>query len=110
MPSDTEIYESLDSALWALGEATRNLVISSIESRGALFRPHAVDMKSVDQILMELFGVGSNAIIDLAQHRLHSKLAIGFDESRISSPVEKIQLWLRVNKSEQTSPSRHGSF
>jgi hypothetical protein len=95
--SEADIYESLDSALWALGSQTRNLVISTIESNGILFRPHAVDVKSVDKILIELFGIGSNAIIDLACHRLHSKLLIGFDESRISDPVEKIKVWLEVN-------------
>lgn len=103
LPSDADIYESLDSALWALGEPTRNLVILSIESRGVLFRPNAVDMKSVDQILMDLFGVGSNAIIDFARGRLHSKLVIGFDESRVSNPVEKIQLWLKVNNNGEQS-------
>ncbi|MGI0037476.1 MAG: hypothetical protein ACRD99_03880 [Nitrososphaera sp.] len=97
MPSDTDIYESLGSALLALGAPTRDLVISALESKGILFRPQAVDIKSVDQILIELFGVGSNAIIDLACHRLDSRLLIGFDESQISDPVEKIRIWLEVN-------------
>ena len=99
--SEADIYESLDSALWALGSQTHDLVISMIESKGTLFRPHAVDIKSVDKILIELFGIGSSAIIDLARHRLHSKLLIGFDESRISDPVEKIKIWLEVNSSRR---------
>lgn len=101
MPSDTDVYESLDSALWALGPPTRDLIISAIESRGVLFRPQAVDIKSVDRILIELFGIGSNAIIDLARHRLNSRLVIGFDESRVSDPVEKIRIWLEVNSNRE---------
>jgi hypothetical protein len=98
LPSDADIYESLDSALWALGSQTRDLVVFTIESRGIQFRPHSVDVKSVDKILIELFGIGSSAITDLACNRLHSKLLIGFDESRISDPVEKIKIWLEVNR------------
>jgi hypothetical protein len=97
LPSDADIYESLDSALWDLGAPTRDLVISAIESNGVLFRLQAVDIKSVDRVLIELLGVGSNAIIDAAFHRLNSRLVIGFDESRVSDPVEKIRIWLEVN-------------
>lgn len=101
MPSDADIYESLDSALSALGAPTRDLVISAIESKGVLFRPQAVDVKSVDRVLIELFGVGSNAIIEAACHRLNSRLVIGFDESRVSDPVEKIRIWLEVNSNRE---------
>ena len=95
------MYESLDSALWALGVPTRNLVISTIESRGLVFRPQAVDFKAADQVLIELFGIGSNVIIDLAWHRLDSKMLVGFDESRISDPVEKISKWLAFNGNQE---------
>ena len=101
MHSDSDLYESLDSALWALGVPTRNLVISTIESRGLVFRPQAVDFKAVDQVLIELFGIGSNVIIDLAWHRLDSKMLVGFDESRISDPVEKISKWLAFNGNQE---------
>ena len=99
--SEADIYESLDSALWALGSQTHDLVISMMESNEIVFRPHAVDIKSVDKVLIELFGVGSTAIINLACHRLHSKLLIGFDESRVSDPVEKIKIWLEVNSNRR---------
>lgn len=103
MLSDGDLYESLDSALWELGLPTRNLVISTIESRGASFRPQAVDIAAIDKVLIELFGIGSAAIIGLAYERLNSRLRIGFDESRVSDPVEKIRKWLDVNgNGEQT--------
>ena len=95
--SDKDIYESLDSALWALGSHVHDLVISTIESRGIQFRPDAIDQKLVDKVLVEFFGIGSAAIIDLARSRLYSKLSVGFDESLISDPVEKIKMWIEVN-------------
>ena len=103
LPSDSDLYESLDSALSSLGIPTRNLVLCILESRGISFRPHSVDLKAVDHVLIELFGIGSGAIIDLAYQRMGSKLLIGFDDSQISDPVEKIRKWLEVNSNrEQT--------
>jgi hypothetical protein len=101
MPSDSDLYESLDSALASLGFPTRNLVLSVIESRHISFRPDSVDLKSVDRVLIELFGIGSRAIIDLARRRLDSKMLIGFDESRVADPVEKIRMWLEINRSRE---------
>ncbi len=97
MLSYNDLYESLDSALWSLGATTHDLVVSTMESRGVLFRPSQVDTKAVDRILIELFGVGSFSIIVLANQRLRSKMLIGFDDSRINDPVEKIQRWLKVS-------------
>ena len=67
------------------------------------FRPQAVDVKSVDRILIELFGFGSDAIIDLAWSRLNSRLVMGFDESKVTDPVEKIRIWLEVNSNREES-------
>jgi hypothetical protein len=101
LPSERDLYESLDSALWTLGVPTRNLVISTIESRGLTFRPHEVDFKAVDRVLLELFGIGSSAIMNLAWRRLDSKMLMGFDESRVSDPVEKIKRWLAFSGNQE---------
>ena len=97
MPYDRELYESLDSAISSLGIPTRNLVLSKMESQGVAFRPQDVDLDGVDCILIELFGVGSVAIMDLARRNLGSRLIIGFDDSRMQNPVDKIKMWLEVH-------------
>ena len=68
-----------------------------------LFRPQAVDIGSVDKVLIELFGIGSKAIIGLACRRLKEKMVVGFDESRVSNPVEKIKMWLEMNSNREQS-------
>ncbi len=97
MPSDRELYESLDSAISSLGIPTRNFVLSKMESRGVAFRPQELDLEGVDSVLIELFGVGSLAILDLARRNLGSRMVIGFDDSRMQNPVDKIKMWLEVH-------------
>lgn len=97
MLSDADLYESLDSALWSLGEETRNIVISAFEVRRISFRPEKVDVKAVDRVLYELFGLGSSAIMVAASRRFSTKLFLGFDESKLANPVQKILKWLEIN-------------
>ncbi len=101
MRSDADLYESLDSALRSLGEETRNIVISTFEARRISFRPENVDTEAVDRVLYELFGLGSSAIMVAANNRLRTKLALGFDESRLTSPVQKILKWLEINGGQE---------
>ncbi|MCI0562188.1 MAG: hypothetical protein MN733_27195 [Nitrososphaera sp.] len=101
MPSDIDLYDSLDSTLWSLGEKTRNLVISAFELNGVSFRPSNVDVKGVDKVLSELFGIGANAIMVTAFDNLNRKLVIGFDDTKIADPVLKIRKWLEINGSRE---------
>lgn len=101
MHSDADLYESLDSALRSLGEETRNVVISAFEVRRISFRPENVDIKAVDRVLYELFGLGSSAIMVAAGHRLKTKLILGFDESKLTNPVQKILKWLEINGGQE---------
>lgn len=101
MHSDADLYESLDSALRSLGEETRNIVISVFEARRISFRPETVDIKAVDRVLYELFGLGSSAIVVAASHRLNAKLVLGFDESKLTNPVHKILKWLEINGGQE---------
>ena len=101
MHSDVDLYESLDSALLSLGEETRNIVLSAFELSRTSFRPESVDVKAVDRVLYELFGLGSSAIMVAASHRLSTKLALGFDESKLTNPVHKILKWLETNGGQE---------
>ncbi len=101
MHSDADLYESLDSALRSLGEETRNIVISAFEARRISFRPEYVDVGAIDRVLYELFGLGSSAIMVAASHRLKTKLVLGFDESKLTSPVQKILKWLEINGGQE---------
>ncbi len=101
MHSDADLYESLDSALQSLGEETRNIVISAFEARRISFRPEAVDIKAVDRVLYELFGLGSSAIMVAANHRLKTKLVLGFYASKLNNPVQKILKWLEINGGQE---------
>jgi hypothetical protein len=101
MHSDADLYESLDSALRSLGDETHNIVISAFELRRISFRPESVDVKAVDKVLFELFGLGSSAILVAASHRLNTKLILGFDESKLTNPVHKMLKWLEINGGEE---------
>lgn len=96
---DRDLYESLDATLRSLGEEKRNLVISTLEANGISFRPNSVDVRSIDRILFELFGMGSDALMILAYGRLNKKLLIGFDDSQVANAVDKIRKWVEITNS-----------
>jgi hypothetical protein len=96
MLRDIDLYESLDATLWSLGEEKRNLVISALEANGVPFRPSSIDIRSVDRVLFELFGMGSEALMVLAYGRLNKKMVIGFDDSKVGNAVDKIRKWIEV--------------
>jgi hypothetical protein len=98
MPGDADLYESLDAELSSLGEKTRSLVISTLEAKGVLFRPQSLDAEKIDEILRELFGTGSDAIMSSAHNRLQQKLVLGFDESQMAGSLQKIKKWLETNQ------------
>lgn len=97
---DRDFYESLDATLRSLGEEQRNLVISTLESNGIPFRPGNVDISSVDKVLFELFGTGSEALMISVYSRLSKKKKIGFDDTEITSAVDRIRKWLEVTAPE----------
>jgi hypothetical protein len=98
---DRDLYESLDATLWSLGEEARSVVISSLEADGIPFRPDCVDIRSIDRVLFELFGIGSDALMIEAYRRLNKRRAIGFDDSRIASAVDKIRKWIEITNAAQ---------
>ena len=97
---DIELYESLDATLRLLGEQQRNLVITTLESNGISFRPSNIDIRSVDRVLFELFGTGSEALMVSAYCRLYKKQQLGFDDTEIANAVDKIRKWLEVKATE----------
>jgi hypothetical protein len=36
-----------------------------------------------------------------ANHRLRTKLALGFDESKLTSPIQKMLKWLEINGGQE---------
>ncbi|MEW6603274.1 MAG: hypothetical protein AB1351_01130 [Thermoproteota archaeon] len=99
---DRDFYESLDATLRSLGEDQRKLVITALESSGVPFRPGNIDIGSVDRVLFELFGIGSEALMTYTYSRLRKKMLIGFDDTEIANAVDKIRKWLEV-----TAPKTH---
>lgn len=93
---DRDLYESLDTMLWSLGEEKRKFVISTLEANGIPFRPSSIDIRSIDRVLFKLFGAGSEALMTLAYGRLNKKLMIGFDDSHVASAVDKIRKWIEI--------------
>ena len=93
---DRDLYESLDATLRSLGKEQRNLVIATLEANRIPFRPGDIDIRSVDKVLFELFGMGSEALMISAYSRLCRKMMIGFDDSEIASSIDKIRKWLEV--------------
>ena len=91
-----DLYESLDATLRSLGKEQRNLVIATLETNNIPFRPDHIDARSVDRVLFELFGTGSEALMISAYSRLCRKTIIGFDDSEVASAIDKIRKWLEV--------------
>jgi len=91
-----QLYQSLDSALWRLGERPRKVVISILYARRIVFTPQKVDVDAIDQVLFELFGVGAKAIMAVAADKAYRNATLGFDDSAITSPVEKIVKFLEA--------------
>lgn len=104
MLRDKDIYESLDATLWSLGKEARSVVISTLEADRIPFRPDCVDIRSIDRVFFELFGVGSDALMIEAYRRLNKRLAIGFDDSRIASAVDKMRKWIEVTSEAAQQP------
>src|SRR5688572_22369310 len=96
MLKDRDLYESLDATLRSLGEEKRNLVISILEANDIPFRPNSVDVRSIDRILFELFGMGSEALMVLAYGRLNKRMVIGFDDTQVANAVDKIRKWVEI--------------
>ena len=97
---DIDLYESLDATLRSLGQDQRNLVIATLESNGIPFRPSNIDIRSIDRVLFELFGMGSEALMVSAYGRLYKKMQLGFDDTEIANAVDKIKKWLEVTATE----------
>ena len=93
---DRDLYESLDATLRSLGKEQRNLVIAALEANKVSFRPGNTDARSVDRVLFELFGMGSEALMVSAYSRPSKKMLIGFDDSEIANAIDKIRKWLEV--------------
>ena len=100
MLKDIDLYESLDATLWSLGEEKRSLVIATLEANGIPFRPSSVDVRSIDRVLFELFGMGSGALMVLAYSRLNKKMVIGFDDTQVANAVDKIRKWIEVTSND----------
>lgn len=93
---DRDLYESLDATLRSLGKEQRNLVIATLEANNIPFRPGNIDARSVDRVLFELFGMGSEALMISTYGRLCKKTMIGFDDTQVASAIDKIRKWLEV--------------
>lgn len=104
MLRDIDLYESLDATLLSLGEEKRNLVLSALETNGIPFRPSSVDIRSIDRVLFELFGMGSEALMVLAYGRLNKKMVIGFDDSKVGNAVDKIRKWIELTNDATWHP------
>jgi len=87
--------------LWSLGRETRSIVISILEANGIPFRPDRIDPASIDRVLFELFGMGSDAMMIEAHRRLDKKMVRGFDDSQIASAVDKIRKCIEVKNTSQ---------
>lgn len=98
---DIDLYESLDATLRSLGQEQRNLVIATLEANGIPFRPGNMDIRSIDKVLFQLFGTGSEALMVSAYGRLTKKMMIGFDDTEIASAIDKIRKWLEVTPETQ---------
>jgi hypothetical protein len=104
MLRDIDLYESLDATLLSLGEEKRNLVLSALETNGIPFRPSSVDIRSIDRVLFELFGMGSEVLMVLAYGRLNKKMVIGFDDSKVGNAVDKIRKWIELTNDATGHP------
>jgi hypothetical protein len=98
---DRDLYESLDATLRSLGKEQRNLVIATLEANRIPFRPGSVDVRSIDRVLFELFGMGSEALMVSTYSRLCRKMMLGFDDGEITSAIDKIRKWLEVTAKTQ---------
>jgi hypothetical protein len=98
---DRDIYESLDATLRSLGREQRSLVIATLEANKIPFRPGNIDIRSIDRVLSELFGMGSEALMISTYSRLCRKMMLGFDDGEIAGAIDKIRKWLEVTAETQ---------